>query len=292
MPAPEPPQGLSVGAALRWSAAQLSGSPTAMLDARVLMKAALGLDDAGLIVEDRRSLSRAEASAFEGMIARRALDEPVAHITGVREFWSLPIAVEPGVLVPRADSETLIAAALARRNAKGAHRFLDLGCGSGALLCALLSSMPKASGVGVDISERAVALTSRNIAQLGFAGRGCAVAGDWTAGLDERFDLIVSNPPYIAETDRGLLPREVEAFEDPRALFAGPDGLDAYRRLAGLLPEVAADGGLIVIELGAGQADAVKTLFDTAFPGALTETVPDLAGTPRALIIDLGARPR
>ncbi len=284
MPAPE---GATLAAALRWGAAQLGRSPTAMLDARVLLKAALGLDDAGLIVQDSRILSPGEVSAFETMIARRAADEPVAYITGVREFWSLPIAVEAGILVPRADSETLIAAVLAKRDAKAGWRILDLGCGSGALLCALLASMPAATGLGVDINARAAALTNRNLAALGLAARGRAVTGDWTAGTSGRFDIIVSNPPYIAEKDRGTLPRDVAAFEDHRALFAGADGLDAYRALSGRLAGVAAGGGLIALELGAGQAEAVAALLRPAFPNGQFAAVPDLGGTARALIIDL-----
>lgn len=284
MPAPE---GATLAAALRWGAAQLGRSPTAMLDARVLLKAALGLDDAGLIVQDSRILSPGEVSAFETMIARRAADEPVAYITGVREFWSLPIAVEAGILVPRADSETLIAAVLAKRDAKAGWRILDLGCGSGALLCALLASMPAATGLGVDINARAAALTNRNLAALGLAARGRAVTGDWTAGTSGRFDIIVSNPPYIAEKDRGTLPRDVAAFEDHRALFAGADGLDAYRALSGRLAGVAAGRGLIALELGAGQAEAVAALLRPAFPNGQFAAVPDLGGTARALIIDL-----
>lgn len=289
MPAPE---GVTLAGALRWGAGELGRSPTAMLDARVLLKAALQLDDSGLIFEDRRVLSPGERTAFEAMIARRAADEPVAYITGVREFWSLPIAVEPGILVPRADSETLVAAILARREARAPWRILDLGCGSGALLCALLSSMPQAAGVGVDINDRAVALTNRNLGALGLAARGRTVAGDWTGGIDERFDIIVSNPPYIADADHGSLPRDVARYEDPRALFAGADGLDAYRALAGQLAGVVVSGGLLALELGAGQADAVAALFRQAFPNGHFTAVPDLAGTPRALIIDLAGGPR
>jgi len=287
MPAPDLAEGATIGAALRWAALRLAGSPTPMLDARVLIKAALGLDDAGLIIGDRRALTQQEADLFAGMIARRTADEPVAYITGVREFWSLPIAIEPGILVPRADSETLVAATLAMRASNGARRVLDLGCGSGALLCALLSSLPNATGLGVDISDRAGALTNRNLAMLGLSARGRAVRGDWTAGIGERFDLIVSNPPYIAESERGRLPREVEAFEDPQALFAGPDGLDAYRRLASLLPAVAAPSAVIALEFGAGQAGAVKGLFASAFPRARLGVRKDLAGIERVLIIDL-----
>jgi release factor glutamine methyltransferase len=288
MPAPD---ALTLAAALRWGARQIANSPTAMLDACVLMKAALNIGDEELILQDARVLAPDEAAAFEAMIARRSADEPVAYITGIREFWSLPIAVEPGILVPRADSETLIAAVLERRDSEANLRILDLGCGSGALICALLSSMPAATGVGVDISESAVALTNRNLAALGLATRGRAVAGNWTAGLSGRFDIVISNPPYIAEGDRGTLQRDVVGFEDPRALFAGVDGLDAYRALSGLLADSVAEDGLIALELGAGQAVAVAALFRPFFPFGQFAAVPDLAGTPRALIIDLRRAP-
>lgn len=283
---------MTIGAALRWGASALGASQTAALDARVLMKAAATLDDAGLIIKEREALFPEAWEKFSAMIARRALHEPVAYIIGVREFWSLPIAVEPGILVPRADSETLIASVLSRRDAGAGWRVLDLGCGSGALLCALLASMPQATGLGVDISVDAAALTRRNLAALGLAARGAAIAGDWTAPIGGYFDIVVSNPPYIPERERGDLPRDVAAFEDPRALFAGADGLDAYRALARSLPQLAAAGGLVALELGDGQAETVARLFRQAFPGAFVEARPDLAGTLRVLIIDLlkGAR--
>ena len=278
--------------ALRWGAAQLAGSASPALDARVLLKAALNLDDAKVIADSEKPLADAEAATFAAMIARRSRNEPVAYITGFREFWSLPVAVAPGVLVPRADSETLIAAAVARRDRHGPIRILDLGCGSGALLCALLSEYPNATGVGVDVDPRAAALTRRNIERLGFAARARAIAGDWTAPVAGRFDIIVSNPPYIAETERGKLPPEVEAFEDPRALFAGTDGLNAYRRLADLLRAAIAPDGLILLEIGFDQAAAVGALMGAAFPQGRPVIEKDLAGRDRALIIDLQEQAR
>ncbi len=292
MPASEDFVVFSVEGALRWGAAQLAGSQSPALDARVLLKAALNLDDAEIIAESGRLLTEAEAATFSAMIARRSRHEPVAYIVGFREFWSLPIAVAPGVLVPRADSETLIAAALARRDSRRRTRILDLGCGSGALLCALLSEFPEAGGVGVDIDPRAAACTSLNIARLGFSSRARTFAGDWAAPVGDHFDIIVSNPPYIAETERGKLPAEVEAYEDPRALFAGMDGLNAYRRLAGLLPRVLAPDGLVLLEIGFDQAAAAGSLLAAAFPKARQEIATDLSGRDRALIIDLREQAR
>lgn len=287
MPASEAPAGLTLGEALRWGAEKLPFSETALLDSRVLLKAALGVDDAHLIAESARRLTGGDAARFAAMISRRATREPVAYITGVREFWSLPIAVEPGVLVPRPDSEVLIEAVIARREKSRALTILDLGCGSGALLCALLSEFPAATGVGVDIDPRAVALTERNLQRLGFSGRALALAGDWTAPLKARFDVVISNPPYIAESERGRLPHEVEGYEDPRALFAGPDGLGAYRLLARLLPAFVAPAGLVILEIGHDQGAAAESPFAPAFPRARLGLVRDHGGRDRALIIDL-----
>lgn len=278
---------MTVGAALRWGIRALGASATAALDARVLMKAAAALDDAGLIINERAQLSPEIEGRFAAFIARRATEEPVAHIIGVREFWSLPIAVRPGILVPRPDSETLVEAVLERRDAKGHWRVLDLGSGSGALLCALLKSMQVATGVGIDICEDAAKLTACNLVRLGLAPRGHAICGEWTAPLAGRFDIVISNPPYISDGERGNLSREVEAFEDARALFAGPDGLEAYRALARAIPTVAAGGALIALELGEGQAEPVRRLFRAALPAARFDLRPDLAGVPRVLIIDL-----
>jgi release factor glutamine methyltransferase len=262
-----------------------------MLDAKVLLKAAAGIDEATLIVDDRKPMTTQGFARFTAMIERRASHEPVAYIVGVKEFWSLPIAVRAGVLIPRADSETLVAAVLRRREVDASRRVLDLGCGSGALLCALLASMPNAAGVGVDINADAVALTAENLRNLDLASRGEAVRGDWTEGLEGRFDIIVSNPPYIADGDREALPPDVRLFEDPGALFGGADGVGAYRALARQTPQVAAGGALIVLELGVGQAGPVRALFQDVFPSATLETASDLAGIDRALIIDLASGP-
>jgi release factor glutamine methyltransferase len=279
----------------RWMRAAVSllpDSATPRIDVRVIAGHVLGLDNASIIARGDRVLTNAEAAALNVLIARRARHEPIAHIVGQREFWSLDIEVEPGVLVPRADSETLIAAAIKRRDRMSAFRILDLGCGSGALLCAVLSEYPEASGIGVDIDEGAVALTNRNLARLRLATRGQAIVGDWSAPVQGRFDIVVSNPPYIAETERGRLSPEVEAFESPRALFGGPDGLDAYRRLAGLLPAVLAEGGLVILEIGFDQAATVGSLLGAAFPQGRVDVEKDLAGRDRALIIDLGQEAR
>jgi len=283
---PDPPR---IDALIRWAARELSNSPTPMIDARALAKAAFELDHTTLIAEGSRQIDAARLDLFVSMVARRGNDEPVAYIVGRREFWSLEFGIEPGILVPRADSETLIDAVAKRRDRRAAASILDLGCGSGALLCALLSEFPKASGLGVDINPRAVSLTNSNIASLGFSSRARAVEGDWLDATGATFDIIVSNPPYIRTGDREFLPREVREFESPLALFAGPDGLAAYRTILEKAPARLAEDGLMVLECGEGQAGAVNEIATSAFPGAQFAVENDLAGRPRALVIDLRA---
>jgi release factor glutamine methyltransferase len=214
--------------------------------------------------------------------------EPVSQIVGEKEFFGLTFKMAPGVLSPRPDSESLIEAAIGRRAKAAALRVLDLGTGTGCLLCALLSVFPQASGVGIDINRRAVDLARRNAERLGFSARASFVEGDFKAAPREEFDMIVSNPPYIPEDGRTALAPDVRDYEDARALFAGPDGLAGYRGvLAAARPRIAS-AGLIILELGEGQDEPVRGLARDAFPAAKVETGPDLAGRPRALVIDFG----
>lgn len=283
---PDPPR---IDALIRWAAGEFAHSPTPMIDARALAKAAFGLDDAMLIAEGARPVDAAKLNSFVSMVARRANDEPIAYIVGRREFWSLEFEIAPGILVPRADSETLIDAVVKRRNRQEAATILDLGCGSGALLCALLSEFANATGLGVDINPGAVDATNANLARLGFSLRARAEQGDWLEAVGATFDIIVSNPPYIRTGDREFLPREVRDFESPLALFAGPDGLAAYRAILEKAPARLADDGLMVLECGEGQAEAVNEIATSAFPGAQFAVENDLAGRLRALVIDLRA---
>lgn len=281
------PHSATLGALVRWGASRLPASPTPMLDARVLAKAAFALDDAALIAAGDEAPAQDDACRYAAMIERRGRDEPVAHIIGRREFWSLEIEVKPGILVPRADSETLIEAVV-RRRARGAPlSIIDLGCGSGALLCALLGEFPAATGLGVDIDPEAAALTERNLQRLGFSGRARAVRGNWFDGIDARFDVLISNPPYIRTADRDALSREVRDFESATALFAGVDGLDALRAILSAAPARLASAGLAVLEFGAGQAQAVNEIAMAAFPAAQIALENDLSGRRRAAIIDL-----
>lgn len=281
---PDPPR---IDALIRWAAMELSTSPTPVIDARALAKFAFGLDDAALITDGRRIVGAEALDRFLSMTARRARDEPVAHIVGRREFWSLDLELAPGILVPRTDTETLVECVVGRRKRDEALKIADLGCGSGALVCALMSEYPNASGLGVDISPDAVELTSRNLARLGFSPRARAEEGDWFDAIDGAFDVVVSNPPYIRSVDRGSLPREVREFESPLALYAGETGLDAYRTILKKAPAHIAADGLMALEFGQGQAEAVNELARTAFPKAQIALVNDLAGRQRALVIDL-----
>ena len=222
---------------------------------------------------------------FFDLVARRADGEPVARILGRREFWGLPFALAPATLEPRPDTETVVEAALGLvRGAGGAASILDLGTGSGCLLLALLSELPDAAGVGVDRSPAAAAAARRNARSLGLGDRARFVAGDWAEAISGRFDLVVSNPPYIATEHIEALAPEVRRHDPALALDGGADGLDAYRAIVADLPRLLAPSGVAVLELGAGQRDAVAGLARAAGLVVIGSN-PDLAGTPRALAL-------
>jgi release factor glutamine methyltransferase len=270
----------AIARALDDAARQLNAtSDTSRLDAELLMAEALHID------RDRLLLSppdRDVPKRFWEMVSRRSEGEPVAYITGRRAFWNIELHVGPGVLVPRPDSEVLIASAIEHfEGSAGPKRILDLGTGPGTLLLAALDIWPDASGLGIDVSRQALSYASANARRLGFEGRVKLVQGNWAAGLLESFDLVLCNPPYIAEgADLGPGVRE---FEPDEALFAGSEGLDAYRELAPQLPRLLNPGGLAAIEIGPGQATAVTALLER--DGLKARVAEDLGGRPRAVVL-------
>ena len=274
---------MTVRAALRDGAARLraGGIDNPRLEARLLLAHALGITTEALLRDPRAAVGRAP---YDTLLGRRAAREPLALITGRCEFWSLDLAVSAATLIPRADSETLIEAALAAMPERDrVRRILDLGTGTGCLLLAALSEFPAALGVGTDRSAAATSLARDNAAMLGMADRAAFACTDWAAGLAGRFDLILSNPPYIRTAELPALMPEVARHEPAAALDGGPDGLNAYRRILPELPRRLAAGGVAVLELGAGQAAAVAALARAA--GFTATPRADLAGIPRALVL-------
>jgi release factor glutamine methyltransferase len=260
---------------------------TPELDARILVGHALALDHAALAAQADRRLTDAEAEAIAALAGRRLRREPVARILGRKEFWGLPLSLNADTLVPRPESETVIEAALTRLGPDRTRpwRVADLGTGSGALLLALLTELPAAHGVGTDISARALAGARANAAGLRLAGRAYFAACDQGAALDGGFDLVVANPPYVRRADIADLPPEVRDFDPRRALDGGSDGLAAYRAIVDDARRLLAPDGGLILELGAGQLEAVTTLCTAAGLQLVAPPRCDLAGTPRAITV-------
>lgn len=279
-PQPPPP---TIAGALRDGAARLAaaGIDNPRLESRLLLAHALGRTSEDLI----RDLTAVTGpSCFGTLIARRAAHEPLALITGWKEFWSLRFRVSPATLIPRPDSETLVEAALALCPDPAAPiRVLDLGTGTGCLLLAILHERPNAFGAGIDRSPLAARLAAANAASLDLADRAAFLCGDWAGAVSARFDLVLSNPPYIPTGDlAGLMP-EVARFEPRAALDGGESGLTAYRAIAAVLPALLRPSGAAILELGIGQFDAVAALAKAA--GMAVDVRKDLSGTPRAIIL-------
>lgn len=253
-------------------------SDTPRLDAELLMAHALGAARDDLML---RYLDAPAPEAFDALVARRLGHEPVAYITGTRGFWTIDLAVGPGALIPRPDSETLIEAAIEHFGQRAPAAILDLGTGPGTLLLAALDQWPDARGLGVDQSEAALDYARANAARLGMADRTEFRLGDWGAGIDTRFDLILCNPPYIGTEE--TIGEDVRRFEPASALFAGADGLDDYRILVPQLRGLLAEGGCAVLEIGWTQAEAVSALaLDQGFSPRVRN---DLGGRPRAVLL-------
>jgi release factor glutamine methyltransferase len=247
------------------------------------VEAASGATRADILAEPRRALTPDQAATLENFLSRRERREPVSHILGAKGFWKIMLRVTPGVLTPRPDTETILDMVLPMFAEHEAFSVLDLGVGSGAILLAILAERPAARGLGVDVSEDAIAVARENAANLGLAGRTALLRGDWTAGLDEgQFDLVVSNPPYIPTGDIGNLAPEVRDHEPRIALDGGADGLAAYRKLAPEIIRVLKPGGRFALEIGPGQRSAVEALMFQAGAEALVVTN-DLAGRERVV---------
>lgn len=270
-------------ASLRDTATQLTAvSATPRLDAELLMAHALGVGRNDLLLDPARY---AAPDTFPALVERRLNHEPVAYIVGYRDFWTVRIAVGPGVLIPRADSETLLEVAVEHFATRPPLTILDLGTGPGTLLLAALAEWPGARGVGVDSSEAALSYARANAAALGLAARAELRLGDWAAGIDGRFDLILCNPPYIGDAE--VLMPEVATHEPPSALLAGADGLDDYRRIMPELPRLLAPDGAVLVEIGWTQAAVLTALAEG--DGLTASVHRDLAGRDRALLLQLAA---
>lgn len=262
------------------------GIDSAELDARILVGCALGLDRATLAAANGRPLRRDEEAAIVALGERRLAHEPVARIVGFKEFWSLPLLIDASTLLPRPETETLVEAALAAIDAAGPRSrplsIADLGTGSGAILLALLSELPNAIGAGTDASVGTLSVARENARRLGLS-RARFLACDMASALRGPFDIIVSNPPYIVSSEIAALAPDVRDFDPRAALDGGADGLAFYRSIAAAAPALLGPGGALIVELGAGQSQAVSELFAK---GGLVPLPPrpDLNGIPRALV--------
>ncbi len=260
-----------------------AGIESPRLEARLLLAHAMGVTQediiAGRVAPDTAALARLTAA-----LARREAREPLAYILGKREFWSLDFAVGPGVLIPRPESETLIESALQEFPVPGASlRVLDLGTGTGCLLIAFLKEHGQANGVGVDISDEALAWAHKNVQAHGLANRTRLIRGNWAEGIEGRFDVIFCNPPYVANAARALLDHEVARHEPEIALAGGPDGLEAYRQLAPQIREHLDSHGKAFVEVGKGQAADVVAIFRASAFDVL-RIASDLAQVPRCVV--------
>jgi release factor glutamine methyltransferase len=260
-----------------------AGVDSPVIDARLLVQAAADANRADIIADPQRLLTEEQAARLERLLVRRERREPISHILGVKGFWKIILRVTPDVLTPRPETETILDVVLAAFAESRSFRMLDLGVGSGAILLAILAERPNASGVGVDLSEAALAVARENATNLSLDARVSLLPGDWTEGLrTENFDLVVSNPPYIPTNEIPTLEPEVREHEPWLALDGGPDGLDAYRRLAKEMLRVLRPDGLFAVEIGPDQGEAVAALFVEAGAREI-RIVPDLAKRARVV---------
>jgi len=259
-----------------------AGVDTPVFEARLLLEAGAGVSRLDIVTDPRRPMTDAQVEGVNALVQRREAREPMSHIIGRRHFWTLDLAVSPDVLTPRPETELLVEFALKTLAPDQPARVLDLGVGSGAILLAVLNERPKATGVGVDRSAVALAVADANARALNLSDRIELREGDWADGVTEMFDLVLSNPPYIASNDIAGLAPEVARYEPKLALDGGKDGLDAYRAIIADLARLLKPHGAFAFEVGQGQADAVSAL--TAAQGLFTTpALRDLAGIPRVV---------
>jgi release factor glutamine methyltransferase len=272
---------------------EAAGIESPALDARLLIGHAMSLDHTAIASSAARALDETERQAIAKLATRRLAGEPVARILGVKEFWGLPFALSPATLVPRPDTETVVEAALAAIGENRRHealRIADLGTGTGAILLALLHELPNASGIGTDIDEEAVETARRNAEAFGLSARADFVIADFGAPLDATFDLVVSNPPYIASHEIASLQREVRDHDPRRALDGGADGLDAYRAIARTIPQYLSKDGMLVVEIGIRRQADVTSILAAGDVLEFSAIRHDLAEVARALTFHRAAR--
>jgi len=264
-----------------------SGSESARLDVTILLGYVLGVSRERLILDDDRIISDAELEKFNILLKKRINKEPIAYIIGKKEFWGLDFIVNHATLIPRPDSETLVEAALKRANLLLGHNkdltILDIGTGTACLLISLLWELPTAAGVGVDISEAALQIANKNAEIHGVKNRTQFIKSNWCKNINGKFDLIISNPPYIASNDKLSLMQDVALYEPHSALFSGIDGLDSYRELSAQVGERLNDGGFVLFEVGAGQAEQVALML-TENGLNIDEVKKDLNGIKRCVV--------
>ena len=270
-----------------WNAAkarlQAAGVDGPVIDARLLVEAAAGASRTDIIADPRRVLTEEQAATLESFIARRERREPVSHILGRKGFWKIMLQVTADVLTPRPDTETLVELVLRDLPEAKPFSVLDLGVGSGAIILAILAERPAGKGLGVDVSDEALAVARENAANLGLAGRVALLRGDWTRGLgDASFDLVVANPPYVRSAEIAGLAPEVRDHEPRLALDGGLDGLAAYRELAPEILRVLKPGCPFAVEIGYDQSTEVEALFKAAGAEAVA-THKDLANRDRVV---------
>jgi release factor glutamine methyltransferase len=257
----------------------------AMLEARMLAQCAWGIFNEALVRDHDQPVSAAQSEALDALVARRLNHEPIAQIIGYRDFWKDRFIVTRDVLIPRADSETVIETVLALKpDTAQPYRILDLGTGSGCLILSLLREYSHATGVAVDASEAALAVAAQNAQALTLSERVTFVRSHWCKSLEtsQKFDIVVSNPPYIKTTDFEGLARQLREYEPKGALVSGEDGLDSTREILSELPPLLAPHALVVVETGFGQADVIET-FARGYGFDILKLGKDLAGIDRVV---------